>query len=170
MKDRGIKRDQISLNVIWYSYVFGIRRVLGSAVRCRWGTWPFCTFCKLCFAIELQQVHQWEVEDVVVAWPNLSFAVLLSFSLFPAKSKIESMTGSNMQVYFGGGLLSANVHKEFRRICIILQQVYQAPSVSRIIVHHGAQISSITQCEFKDVKGTAWPEICCPQRPGVIRE
>ena len=26
--------------------------------------------------IELQQVHQWEVEDVVVAWPNLSFALL----------------------------------------------------------------------------------------------
>lgn len=35
--------------------------------------------------IELQQVHQWEVEDVVVAWPNLS---LLRFTWYPAKSKM----------------------------------------------------------------------------------
>ena len=39
--------------------------------------------------------------------------------------------------------------------------------MSRIIVHHGTGISSITQCK---VKGTAWPEICCPQWSGVIRD
>ena len=54
----------------------------GSAVRGRYRTSAFASYFS---TIELQQVHQWEVEDVVVAWPNLS---LLRFTWYPAKSKM----------------------------------------------------------------------------------
>ena len=65
--------------------------------------------------IELQQVHQWEVEDVVVAWPNLSFALLHLVSGKVGNRK-HDCNASNASLFWRG-LLSANVRNEFTRTC-----------------------------------------------------
>jgi len=64
--------------------------------------------------IELQQVHQWEVEDVVVAWPNLSFALL---HLVSGKVGNRKHDCKQCKSILAGGLLSANVRNEFTRTC-----------------------------------------------------
>ena len=84
-----------------------------SAVRCRY---PTSAFCKL-FFLRLSCSRSISGKWKMLWWPG-PILVLLCFTLYPAKSEIENMTAmQEMQVYFGRGLLSANVRNEFTRTC-----------------------------------------------------
>ena len=71
--------------------------------------------------IELQQVHQWEVEDVVVAWPNLSFALL---HLVPGKvgNRKHDCNASNASLFWRGafvGKCSQRIHKDMQGLLLV---------------------------------------------------
>ena len=69
--------------------------------------------------IELQQVHQWEVEDVVVAWPNLSFALLHLVSGKVGNRK-HDCNASNASLFWRGafvGKCSQRIHKDMQGLC-----------------------------------------------------
>ena len=119
MKDRrqgglkDVKRHAVMRSCGHIYSVFWIRMDSGSAVRCRD---PTSAFCKL-FFLRLSCSRSISGKWKMLWWPG-PILVLLCFTLYPAKSEIENMTAmQEMQVYFGRGLLSANVRNEFTRTC-----------------------------------------------------